>query len=77
MGEPQHEARQPEWTCQDCGAAWPCEPARGRLRAETAGGTALAVLMWCYLEGFFHDALDGTDGAFERFVGWTRPGSAR
>lgn len=73
MGQPQHEARRPAWTCEDCGEAWPCESARDRLRAETGGGTRLAVLMWSYLESFFRDIMDSSTGAFERFVGWTRP----
>jgi hypothetical protein len=72
MGEPQHQPRRPEWTCEDCGELWPCEPARCRLRAETGGGTTLAVLMGAYLEDYLRDVLDGVAGAFDRFIGWTR-----
>jgi len=77
MGEPQHEARRPEWICRDCDQAWPCPQARDRLRAETGGGTPLAVLMWSYFDDFFRDIMDRRDGAFERFIGWTRPGGPR
>jgi hypothetical protein len=73
MSEPQHEVKRPEWTCEDCWEIWPCEPARSRLRSETGGGTVLAVLMWSYFESFFGDIMSRESGAFERFIGWTRP----
>jgi hypothetical protein len=33
----------------------------------------LAALMWAYLADFFRDVMDQPTGAFERFIGWTRP----
>lgn len=76
MSQPQHQPKRPEWTCEDCGQVWPCAPARSRLRSETGGGVALAMLMWGYFEDFFSDIMNRSDGAFERFIGWTRPGKA-
>jgi hypothetical protein len=29
--------------------------------------------MWGYFESFFGDIMSQSTGAFERFIGWTRP----
>jgi len=76
MGQAEHQPKRPEWTCEDCGLNWPCQPARDRLRSETGGGLALGMLMWSYFEDFFGDIKTRSDGAFDRFIGWTRPGGS-
>lgn len=71
--EPDHPPLRPSWKCSTCGEEWPCEPARSRLWIETRGGTALAILMWNYLEDFCRDSAPGPVGeAFDRFMRWTR-----
>jgi hypothetical protein len=72
VSQPQHEPARPAWTCEDCGEEWPCRQARSRLRAETGGGTELAMLMWEYFEAYFRDIMAQSNGAFERFIAWTR-----
>lgn len=72
MSEPQHQPARPEWTCEDCAEEWPCELARSRLRSETGGGVALAMLMVAYLEDFVRDVPSRATGEFDRFVNWTR-----
>ena len=69
-----HLPMRPKWDCDTCGQGWPCDPAREALAAETGGGTALAILMWTYLEDFALDTDPGCPltGAFERFISWTR-----
>lgn len=70
---PEHLPMQPTWICANCAEEWPCGPAREQLRADTGGGTALATLMWNYLEDFARDAGEGPlSGAFLRFIAWTR-----
>lgn len=55
-----------------CGLEWPCPTARARLR-DDGNPTQLATLMWVYLENYCTDMGPGPiDGAFARFVGWTR-----
>ena len=73
VSQPEHHPRRPEWTCADCGEVWPCASARDRLLAETGGGTALAILMWTYLEDFLREVVGQSAGVFDRFLGWTRP----
>jgi hypothetical protein len=68
-----HRPKRPQWDCEACGEVWPCPPAREVLALETGGGTALAVLMWTYLEEFALDSGSGPlAGAFDRFIAWTR-----
>ncbi len=47
----EHLPCRPAWTCADCGADWPCEPARTDLSREYANDpVALGVYMLAQLE---------------------------
>ncbi len=60
------------WSCDGCGAPWPCRPAREELLAEYHDATAaLAMYMTCaYLECVV-DLPDRPAGElYGRFFGW-------
>ncbi|MEH0981185.1 hypothetical protein [Micromonospora sp. CPCC 205556] len=75
-----HVASRPTWRCRACAAAWPCQPAKLRLRTEYAHDRPGLAVYLCLL---MHDAItdrlrtrpDHIDPAhyFTRFIGWTRP----
>jgi hypothetical protein len=68
----EHRPDRPSWNCQTCVAAWPCEPARKQLAAETSG-TYLIVRMSAELVEACRDQLPLPPGElYERFIGWTR-----
>lgn len=70
---PEHLPVQPSWICAHDGDPWPCERARKQLLAETASPTELAITMWAYLDDYVADHAKAVEGAFVRFLGWTRP----
>ncbi|MEU5939262.1 hypothetical protein ABZ807_08715 [Micromonospora sp. NPDC047548] len=74
-----HVAARPSWRCRACAAAWPCPPAKLRLRQEYAHDRpALAVYLCLLMHDAIADALRVRAGDvdpadyFTRFIGWTR-----
>ncbi|WP_308042526.1 flavin reductase [Micromonospora sp. PLK6-60] len=71
-----HEAMRPLWRCRNCGAPWPCQPARLALLIEYRHDrTALLV----YLGTLLVEARDQLGQLHspppdltERFLGWAR-----
>ena len=73
MNTPEHIASRPNWSCRQCGLAWPCEQARRSIRAEL-DDVSLAIFMWVTLEEAAHDMCSAAPAAlFERFIAWTGP----
>jgi hypothetical protein len=69
---PQHVPHRPDWACQACAEPWPCALAREGL-LQAYAGDRIAMLMWTRLEQFALDQGPGPiDGAFDRFIRWTR-----
>jgi hypothetical protein len=71
-----HTPHRPTWDCEQCGAAWPCAPAKVLLSEEFAADR-LALLL--YLAAFLWDAINDSVGGnpepaflFDRFLGWAR-----
>ncbi|RIV40815.1 flavin reductase [Micromonospora radicis] len=68
-----HEAMRPLWRCRNCGAEWPCQPAKLSLLVEYRGDrTALLI----YLASLLEDAraqlaqLSPEQDLRERFLSW-------
>lgn len=64
----------PRWDCPACGKAWPCDPARERMRIEYAGNpVGLGEHMFGRL-GQATSVLHAEPPAvlFARFIAWTR-----
>lgn len=69
-----HQPTGKKWICRDCGAFWPCEPARERLDREFARDR---VVLNLYLASSFlrasQDMPDVPAGLlYGRFLGWVR-----
>ncbi|WP_327041029.1 hypothetical protein OG400_27120 [Micromonospora ureilytica] len=70
----QHTPRRPQWDCDTCEQAWPCDPARVRL-GEAYGRDRVGLAMYC--GALYPVASAELSGAapgelWERLVGWTR-----
>ncbi|MFG2060054.1 flavin reductase [Micromonospora sp. NPDC048871] len=72
-----HVAMRPLWQCRNCGAEWPCQPARLALLMEYRKDR-LGLLL--YLGGLMVQARDQlsqlnpehTPDLYDRFLGWAR-----
>lgn len=67
-----HVPDRPSWQCRQCGAAWPCEPAKDDIVATT-DRTCRMIYLGLHLADAIVDQ-PGADPAavFDRFVGWAR-----
>ncbi len=67
-----HMPRRPWWSCRECQAAWPCEPAKAALGREMSP-TALAIYMTVQMGEAIKDLPAAKPGAlWNRFLAWTR-----
>lgn len=67
-----HQPRPPTWSCDTCGAEWPCAPKRTALLDDYRGSPTLLSL---YLTSFLVDAMRDLDQApigdlLARFLYW-------
>lgn len=68
----EHTPDRPSWDCHSCGRAWPCAPARRRLRAEFS---YFPSVLRIYLVGQLTAAAGELDDAkpaelYDRFLAW-------
>ncbi|GGR28116.1 hypothetical protein GCM10010168_52720 [Actinoplanes ianthinogenes] len=70
-GRVEHTWERPSWKCRSCGCAWPCEPARVILAAES-DRVSLALYMSGHLEQAVVDLPRRPPSEmFDRFLRWT------
>ncbi|WIM94831.1 hypothetical protein ACTOB_006885 [Actinoplanes oblitus] len=76
-GRVEHTRERPSWECRSCGCAWPCEPARAILAAES-DRVSLALYMSGHLEQAVADLpRRPPHEMFDRFLRWTHVRPAR
>jgi hypothetical protein len=65
-----HEPNVETWNCRQCGAQWPCEPARTHMMA-TMTPTELRISQWMMLERAVFDLQPiNSREVWDRFLGW-------
>jgi hypothetical protein len=69
-----HQPSGATWTCEGCGAFWPCEPAQAQLVADLRGDRVVLAL---YMASTFlratRDMPETPTGIlYGRFLGWVR-----
>ncbi|WP_433532507.1 hypothetical protein ACQPYA_11000 [Micromonospora sp. CA-263727] len=79
----EHIPARPSWRCRDCGANWPCQPAKLALQREYEGHS-LALML--YLMACLYDLLADSESigvkpdveqSISRVVGWAIDGPLR
>ncbi|SCG48114.1 hypothetical protein GA0070560_105213 [Micromonospora halophytica] len=72
-----HMPMRPLWRCRNCGAEWPCQPARLDLLVEYRGNRTALLLYLGALMAEARDQLaqlhpDRAPDLHERFLAWAR-----
>lgn len=75
---PAHLHDRHTWLCESCREPWPCGPARAMYLGERLPSGYLSALMYHHLRGYLTAFPNEDPGAaWDRFVGWVRPGRAQ